>query len=191
MNILPSATNTFFTSTKCDLRRAEVPQRDHEASPTAQEKAADRPIDQSKIEKKRATINALREVEKQQHEADINEAEQELLALQGTPVTKEQLLNMDITDAFEALGLNSDYSSRRLLAKNLFKEGVDLFPGTLNHYFDAEEIKQDEQEFGDRTWYIGNLQQNAKFVRNLAENLHLFNNGQLVSELDQKWVIVD
>lgn len=95
------------------------------------------------------------------------------------------LLKMSIVEVLDTLEIPSSYQQRYELLKSLCQEGVIIFDGSLNPYVD--ELPNEYSCY----YYIGTAKQNAKLVRNIVANRHLFVEGRLVEDAGKHWVRIE
>ncbi len=114
------------------------------------------------------------------------------LSAQNMSYSEEELLQMSIFELCEALDLPAEYNARyQEIILPLCSQGVIIFDGSLNPYV-TEDNYMDIQEYELSCYkYVGTAEQNAKLVRNIVKNRHLFKDGKLTDTADKKWVIVN
>jgi len=96
-------------------------------------------------------------------------------------IDDKALLQMSIVEVLDSLQIPSAYKQRHEILLSLCHEGVIIFDGTLNPNGDDLPCY----------YYIGTAKQNAKFVRNIVANRHLFIDGRLRKDAREYWVIVE
>lgn len=115
-----------------------------------------------------------------------------LVSAQEQNYSNKELLEMNIFELCEALGIPEKYNDRYgAIILPLCEEGVILFDGTLNPYV-TEENNEEIEELGLSCYkYVGSSKQNLKLIRNIVHNRHLFENGRLKPNAASQWQIVD
>jgi hypothetical protein len=100
-------------------------------------------------------------------------------------IDDKALLQMSIVEVLDSLQIPSAYKQRHEILLSLCHEGVIIFDGTLNPY--GDDLPSEYECY----YYIGTAKQNAKFVRNIVANKHLFVEGRLRKDAGKNWVIVE
>ncbi len=116
------------------------------------------------------------------------------LSAQNMSYSEEELLQMSIFELCEALEIPAEYNARyQAIILPLCEEKVILFDGSLNPYVidDAADLDLIDKLELSCYFYIGTAEQNAKLVRNIVKNRHLFKDGKLTDTAAKKWVIVN
>lgn len=115
-----------------------------------------------------------------------------LVLAQEQNYSNKELLEMNIFELCEALGIPGKYNDRYdAVILPLCEEGVVLFDGSLNPYITEENIEEIEELGLSCYKYVGSSKQNLKLVRNIVHNRHLFENGRLKLNAASQWQIVD
>ena len=115
-----------------------------------------------------------------------------LVSAQEQNYSNKELLEMNIFELCEALGIPGKYNDRYdAVILPLCEEGVVLFDGSLNPYVTEENSKEIEELGLSCYKYVGSSKQNLKLIRNIVHNRHLFENGRLKPNAASQWQIVD